>query len=99
MGDRTGTLGEGRVATQRQAEDDCKGNYDRGGGTRATGTQRPGKQRRIRGERRGARQGDREAESKGWSGGSKKVSDKETEEDGMPAGELEGSEDMLTGLP
>ena len=37
------------------------------------------------------RHGDREAETKGWSGRSDEASDKETEEDGMPTGEQEGS--------
>ena len=52
-----------------------------------------------RGERRGAKRGDRDAESEEWSIRSDDESDKETEEDRMPAGELEGREDMLTASP
>ena len=50
-------------------------------------------------ERRGARQEDREAESEGWSVRSNDVSDEETEEDGMPVGGQEGSENTLTASP
>ena len=39
-----------------------------------------------RGERRGAIQGYRKYDSEGWSVGSDKASEAETEEDGMPAG-------------
>ena len=42
---------------------------------------------------------DREAKSEEWSVGSDDKSDEETEEDGMPAGEVGGSEDTLTASP
>ena len=52
-----------------------------------------------RGELCGARRGARDAESEEWSVGSNDESDEETEEEGMPAGGLEGREDTLTALP
>ena len=54
---------------------------------------------RDRGERRGDRQGDRDAKIEDWSVGSDKESDVETEEDGMPAGEMEGNDGTLTASP
>ena len=52
-----------------------------------------------RGERHGAWQGDRYSSNKEWSVGSISDSDEETEEDEMPAGELEGSDNTLTAFP
>ena len=52
-----------------------------------------------RGERRGAYYGEREADSEEWSVGSDEESDTEREEEGMPTGELEGSDDTLTASP
>ena len=52
-----------------------------------------------RGERRGDRQGEREANSERLSGGIDEALDEDTEEGSMPAGEQEGSEDMLTASP
>ena len=52
-----------------------------------------------RGERHGARHGERESNSKEWIVGSSEESDGETEEEGIPAGEREGSNDTLMALP
>ena len=54
---------------------------------------------RDREERRGAGQGDRKAKSEGWRVRSEEASDEETEEDSIPTGEQEGSEDTLTASP
>ena len=47
----------------------------------------------------GARHGERESNSKEWIVGSSGESDGETEEEGMPAGEREGSNDTLMASP
>ena len=81
----------GKVASRGRdgAEDDREG-YDNGrGGAQATGPQRTGEKRRIRGERRGDGQGESDVKSEGWSVGSEGDLDEETEEDGMPKGEQE----------
>ena len=82
--------GRGKTARERTTTEAGRGH--RGHGEQVSSD-------RDRRESRGAQKGDRDAASEEWSVGSNEESDAETEEDGMPVGELEGSDDTLTALP